>query len=468
MDIIRMCERRIRAFDTWHGDYMAALGAVRLAERRLQEMCASFGIEAMQAFVNQWLDYCEAMTAAAIAELPAGRVTATTRLDPFPRLPDGIALRATIDVDPQGGKIVVDLRDNPDCVPVGLNLTESTAKNAATTAVLYTLNSRRDAKQILVPNNSGTHRRIEVLVRENCVVGKPRHPFSASCATTTVQDRVVAMVTGGMASIGDGMGTADPAYGSPPVHGVVSGHDALRGGAPYIFQIFSGTAGGPATPESDGWLTFLISGSSGIGFVDSSEICEQKYPLVVWEKLVRPDSEGAGRTRGAPGNVSIYGPRFDAMDCHYFMEGVINRPAGVRGGGPASGPEAWLVEAPGAAGGWRRYEQVVGEVTIEPGQSIVSLSAGGGGYGSPVERDPHAVLVDVIDGYVSIARAAEAYGVVLRGDPERWETLSVDQDATGRRRAELAAVDTYPLVVDDRSRTPQHRSDWWLAAGAAA
>jgi N-methylhydantoinase B len=457
-DIIRMCERRIRAYETWHGDYLASLGAVRLAERRLKEFCQDFGLAAVRAFVARWLDYCEQMTADAISKLPAGRVSASTALDPFPGLPDGIPLTTTVDVDPQAGRIVVDLRDNPDCVRAGLNLTASTSKNAATSAVLYTLNGKRGATQTVVPNNSGTHRRIDVLIRENCVVGAPRHPASASCATTTVQDRVVGMVTAAIAKIGDGAGTAEPTYGSSPVQGVVSGADPRRRGAPYILQIFSGTAGGPATPDTDGWLTYLISGTSGVGYIDSSEISEQKYPLVVWEKNVRVDSEGAGRARGAPGNVSIYGPRGGRFECHYFLDGVINRPAGVRGGGFAQGPEAWIVDTDGA---WQQRHEVVAAAAVADGQSIVSLSAGGGGYGLAWERDAEQVLVDVIDDYISVERADAVYGVVLSGVPDRWETLAVDGPATLARRGEMAAAGPQSMRAEDAARRPQERMGWW-------
>jgi N-methylhydantoinase B len=462
-DLIRMCERRIRAFDTWMGDYLACIGAVRLAERRLQELCGVLGgPAATREFTAAWLDYCERMTGEAIAaDLPAGRVIGETRLDPFPGIPDGIPLKATIDVDPVAGTVVVDLRDNPDCVPAGLNLTESTAKNAATTAVLIALNSKPDAKRILVPNNSGSHRRIQILTRENCVVGRPRHPASASCATTTVQDRTVGMVVSGLSKLRDGVGAAEPTYGSSPVQGVVSGPDARRGGAPYIFQIFAGTCGGPATAPSDGWLTFLVTGGCGINYIDSTEVSEQKYPIVVWEKVVRMDSEGAGRTRGAPGNVSIYGPLHDALECQYFHDGVVNRAVGVHGGGHPQGPEAWHVLPDGR---WEYYEHVVGEVQIDVGESIVSLSAGGGGYGRPTERDPAKVLVDVIDGYVSPQRARHTYGVVIGGDPARFETLAVDASATARLRAELAAAPAPSIEHDDATRAPRHQANWWLAA----
>ncbi|MBJ7330132.1 MAG: hydantoinase B/oxoprolinase family protein [Solirubrobacteraceae bacterium] len=436
-DIIRMCERRIRAYDIWRGDFLATIGAARLAERRLKEFCTALGGAAeARAFVAEWLDYSEKMTAEAIAELPAARVTTRTQLDPFPGLPEGLPLQAEIDIDPVGGNIVVDLRDNPDCVPNGLNLSESTSRNAATAGVLVALNSERDAKRVRVPNNAGAYRRIRVQVRENCVVGIPRHPASASCATTTVQDRVVGMTMVGMALAAPGRGAAEPTYGSGPFQGVSSGLDPRRDDEPFVFQTFLGTAGGPATSQSDGWLTYQITGASGIGYIDQTEITEQKHPLVVWEKVVRPDSEGAGRTRGAPGGVAVFGPRLAGMTCHYFLDGVLNRPLGVRGGGSPLGPEAWHVAVDGA---WTKYEHVVGEVDIEAGETIASLSAGGGGYGSPLERDPALVLEDVIDDYVTVERARSAYGVVLSGDAGRWETLTVDADATAALRA--AATD---------------------------
>jgi N-methylhydantoinase B len=458
-DIIRICERRIRAFEIWHGDYLATLGAARLAERRLQELCSALGgLDGTREFVAAWLDYCERMAAQAISELPAGRVVGRTALDPFPRLPDGIALQATIDVDPVAGTIVADLRDNPDCTPTGLNLSESTSRNAATAGILAALNSRRDATRVRVPNNSGSYRRIRVLVRENCVVGIPRHPASASCATTTVQDRVVGMTLIGMALVGDGHGAAEPTYGSGPFQGVVSGRDRRRAGDPqYIFQIFSGTAGGPATAASDGWLTFQITGASGIGYIDSTEVIEQKYPLVVWEKVVRPDSEGAGRTRGAPGGTTIYGPRFDPLTCHYFLDGVHNRPSGVHGGSASLGPEAWR----DAGGARERYDHVVGEVEIAAGEAIVSLSAGGGGYGPALQRDALAVLADVADGYVSATRARDVYGVVLSGEPARFETLVVDEAATATQRSALAAAGPMTLERDDAARTGPDDGVWW-------
>ena len=429
-DIIRMCYKRIRAPEIWYGDYLGMLAAARVGEARLKDFCAKYGLESVKAFVREWLDYTERLCEAEIKKLPAGRVHAKTALDPFPNLPNGLPLQADINVDSEAGYVTVDLRDNSDCTPTGLNLSRSTAMNSGITAVLTVLNSKRDAKATLVPNNAGTFRRIKTLVRENCVVGIPIHPVSCSMATNTVADRVVGMVEAAFAQLADGVGLAEPCWGSGPFQGVVSGFDRRRG-EPYVLQLFSGTAGGPASPESDGWLTFLLAGGNGLTYVDETEVVEQKYPFVTFEKKVRPDSEGAGRQRGAPGNICSYGPLWDPMKVHYSLDGMINVPQGVRAGGPALGPQALLTELEGTS---RVLPDVVGEQPVEPGERIISLSAGAGGYGDPLTRDAEAVLTDVVEGYITVGRAREAYGVVITGDPAKVESLAVDGAATAERR----------------------------------
>lgn len=453
-DIIRMCERRIRGFEIWYGDYLAQLGAARLAERRLKEFCAKFGIDLVRRFVRDWLDYSEEVTADAICSLPSGRIEGRTAVDPFPGIPDGIPLNVTIDVDATEGRVVVDLRDNPDCVPAGLNLTETTATNGGVAGVLCVLNSMPRRHGAIVPNNSGSFRRIQVLLRENCVVGIPRHPASCSLATNTVADRVHGMIIHAFTALGPDVGLAEPCYGSPPYMGVASGFDRRRGKF-YILQIASGTAGGPASSECDGWLMLLVANAAGMAYIDSTEVQEQKNPLVVWDKAIRPDSEGAGRFRGAPGNVCIYGPRFDSMEVHYFLEGVVNLPQGARGGRSPAGPEVWRVHG----GEWRQVHDTIGAAVLAPGQALVSLSAGGGGFGEPRERGPARVLEDVVERWVSVDRAEQVYGVVLRGDPSRPETLQVDEAATTARRAAARG--------EDQGTGPRHeraREAWWAAA----
>jgi N-methylhydantoinase B len=59
---------------------------------------------------------------------------------------------------------------------------------------------------------------------------------------------------------------------------------------------------------------------------------------------------------------------------------------------------------------------------------------GGGGWGDPLDRDPQAVLDDVLDEYVSVEGAARDYGVVLSGSLDDL-TLAIDASATEELRA---------------------------------
>jgi N-methylhydantoinase B len=429
-DIIRMGRRRIRVPEVWYGDYLAMVAAGRIAERRLVELCSRFGTDRIRTFIADWFDYTERRARRAIRDLPAGTTRVTTRLDPYPGLEAGLPLTATIEVDHEAGRIRADLRENPDCVEIGLNLTEATAKNAVVAAMLMVMNSRTDDVRVRVPLNGGSFRCFEVAVRENCVAGIPRHPASCSLATGEVGVRLWAAIVASFANQAEGLGSAEAGFGAPPYLAVVSGDDPQRG--PYVTQLLLGTTGGPATAACDGWLSFLGMPAAGLLYRDSVEVDEQKYPMIVHRSVLRPDSEGAGRRRGAPGNLCEYGPRAGRMQVFWSLEGIESPPRGVRGGLAPTVGSAYRVDL---EGGLVEHAEAVGAVELRPGERVGSRSPGGGGYGDPRLREPERVLWDVREGYVSLERAAAVYGVAIAGDPERFETLRVDPAATRALRS---------------------------------
>ena len=81
---------------------------------------------------------------------------------------------------------------------------------------------------------------------------------------------------------------------------------------------------------------------------------------------------------------------------------------------------------------------------VQEGSQVVIRSAGGGGYGDPLNRDPQRVALDVQEGYVSLQSAADIYGVVLQASGE------VDLGGTAARRKNLrASRRTLRAVLDD-------------------
>ncbi|RBP13989.1 N-methylhydantoinase B [Roseiarcus fermentans] len=416
-DIIRMCRMRIRVPDQWWGDYLAMSGAARIGERELLALGEEIGWDSLEAHTREFFDYSEQRMISAIRKMPAGRTSHSSRHDPFPGTPpDGIEVTARVHVDPEAAVIEVDLRDNPDCLPCGLNLSEACARTSAMIGVFNSLDPT-------VPKNAGAFRRLRIHLREGCIVGIPRHPTSCSVATTNLADRVANSVQAAMADLGDGLGLAECGAVIPPAVGVISGK--LPGsGAPFVNQVFLGCTGGAGAPAADAWQTICHVGNAGLCFQDSVELDELRQPIMVYERRFVPDTEGAGRSRGAHSIFVEFGPVGCDVEIGYGSDGAINAAKGVRGGlSGAAGRQSKVsrngqVEAlPGCA-----------LVAVLDGERIRSHSCGGGGYGSPLERDPNAVLRDVAEGWISPARAEDVYKVCID------ESGAFDTERTAARR----------------------------------
>jgi N-methylhydantoinase B len=426
-DIIRMCRRRIRVPDQWYGDYLAMVGAARVAESRLKDLCERYGADTMELFVEEWFDYSERTMEHVIRHMPKGTIVGSGRHDPLPPLPDGVPINVKITFDPDEGMVELDLRDNMDCVDAGINESRACSTNNVMTGLFNSIDAD-------IPHNAGTFRRVRVLLRENCIVGIPRFPHSCSVATTNVGERLVVTTQRAIADAWDGFGLAEGACGIGPGFAVVSGRDDRRGGEPYVNQKFLGSQGGPAGPEHDGWVTYGNAVTNGLMFRDSVEIDEQKYPIRVREIRMRRDSEGAGRRRGAPGASVTYGPTTAPMTAAYVTDGFHNPPRGTQGGGDAAASVPYLLTADGK----RRPLDPIGQVELQPGELLGHDLSGGGGYGSPLDREPERVREDVLSRWVSFERARDVYGVVFTADL-LTDDLTIDADATARRREELRA-----------------------------
>ena len=422
-DIVRMCIARIRVPEQWRGDYLAAIGAARIGERELLALGAEFGWSTLEDYIEQWFNYSEERMRAAVRKLPAGEVTAHTAHDPFPGTPPhGIPIAAKLTVDPVAAQLEVDLTDNPDCLPCGLNLSEACAHTAAMIGVFNSIGPG-------VPPNAGSFRAVTVKLRENCVVGIPRHPRSCSVATTDVADRVSNVVQRAIATLADGYGMAEAGTSQSASNAIVSGRDP-RTGAAFCNHLILADSCGQAAPSEDAWLTMGSVGMAGICLWDSIEVDEVHHPIRVHERCVIPDSEGAGRQRGAPGMRTEYGPIDCEMRVIFSCDSTAYPPLGVRGGLGASPARHYRRDLSGML----TELDPVSDVVLQSGERVIAVSCGGGGYGSPLERLPARVKHDVDERYLSRERAERVYGVVLHAGGE------VQEDATATKRARCKAT----------------------------
>ena len=120
------------------------------------------------------------------------------------------------------------------------------------------------------------------------------------------------------------------------------------------------------------------------------------------------------------------------MTVVYPLDGHINPPKGVLGGHPGQPCYAAKLDREGS-----EYElPPVSAEKIQPGEFVVGVDTGGGGYGRPLDRDAAMVRADVLEGFVSLEKARQVYGVIFNGRVED-ESLSVDTEATAKWRASL-------------------------------
>jgi N-methylhydantoinase B len=425
-DIIRMCRRRIRVPEQWYGDYLAMVGAARIAENRLKQLCSRYGLETIERFVEEWFDYSERRVAHVISQMPSGTITGHGSHDPFGPAPDGIPINVKVTVDPEAGLVELDLTDNIDCLPAGVNESRTCAMNNCMTGFLNSIDPD-------IPHNAGTFRRINVKLRENCVVGIPRFPHSCSVATTNVGERLVVTTQRTIADHWPGYGRAEGSCGIGPAFAVVSGTDRRKGHTPYVNQMFLGPQGGPAGPVYDGWITYGNSVTNGLMLRDSIEVDEQKYPLRVKEIRIRTDSGGAGRRRGAPGTICVYGPKRDPMVANYVTDGYRFPPRGTQGGGDGAPSVPYILRTDGT----EEPLDPIAQLELKPGELLGHRLSGGGGYGDPLEREVQLVRDDVLARFVSFESARDIYGVVFE-EEILGDELRVDQAATERRRQALS------------------------------
>ncbi len=216
-------------------------------------------------------------------------------------------------------------------------------------------------------------------------------------------------------------------------------HGLDADGQPYLMrEVLGGGSGG--RPWADGSDTIhIVPDSKNLPV----EFTETRYPLRVEKLDLAPDSGGAGRYRGGLG----YRKELRVLRDAYFLS-VADRSIlscwGLRGG-RAGRPFRVTVDpdTPRA----RVLDGLVDNEPLPAGTLVRIDTTGGGGWGDPLDRPPEAVVLDVIQGKVTVSCARAEYGVVLR--PNGDGSWQVDFAATVALRAQLRAARA-PLPFFDR------------------
>jgi len=161
-----------------------------------------------------------------------------------------------------------------------------------------------------------------------------------------------------------------------------------------------------------------------------SEQVEAKYPLLVERYALRPDSGGPGRLRGGLGCEQVVQARHE-LRFNSQMDRVKCKPWGLAGGLCGAGNSV-AIHRFAAAQEQRFHNGKALNQVLHAGDAYILRSGGGGGFGSPLDRDLESLARDVRCGYVSRQAAETYYGAVFAPG-----TNTIDAAATAARRAEM-------------------------------
>jgi N-methylhydantoinase B len=422
------------------GDFNASLGACRVAEGRIRKLLAKYGRKTVLDCIALNLDRSERRLRARIATLPAGEYVYEDYLEFYAEGRfDPVLMRLTLTV--AGDEIVADFAGSNAQVPGVVNSTLATTGAGVLVAVKAALDPEG-------PINQGTFRPIRLRAPEASIVDvKLDAPAGAH---GEVRKRAVSVMLGALAQVvpdlvsGDLCGTSFP--------NAIGGRDERRQ-RDYVY--YEAPAGGNgAFREDDGSSAWGNIDFGNVRTIQSAEALESGMPLRVERSELRCDSGGEGTTRGGLGLRREL--RLLEGDARYSVlsDRAVLPPFGVGGAGPAA-PVKVSIRRDGAELEFPTPGKVTG-YAIAAGDAVVMQSAGGGGYGDPLARDPERVRRDVMAGYVSAERARVGYGVVLT------PTGDVDPAATRAERSRLAAARRrLPVAADERDayegRRGKHR-----------
>src|SRR5690242_9827685 len=326
------------------GDLRAQLSAHRLAERRLEELCARRGRNRVAAAMDELYSYSERMVRAALAELPDGRAEAE---DVVEAVEGDLPIRCGVEI--AGDEIRIDFTGTAPLYDGNLNCPLAVTKSACYFVV-------RCVTEPDLPASGGAFAPVAVTAPEGCFVNA-RRPAAVVAGNTETSSRIVDVVFSALAGL-----VPVPAAGQGTMNNLAFGNDGFT-----YYETVGGGQGACADASGPSGVHVAMSNT----FATPAEAIELEYPLRVerWELRLR--SGGAGAHRGGDGVVRELRV-LENCRLSVLAERRRHRPPG-RGGGEDGKPGRTLVNG----------EEQPPKLTrpLRAGDVVRVETPGGGGHG---------------------------------------------------------------------------------------
>jgi N-methylhydantoinase B len=408
--VLDMIRWNVRTPDEVIGDIRSQIAANHVCSEKICQMLQDNEMDNLDDLADEVIGRTEKSMRESIEKMPDGIYRAEGIVEQMEGRAD-IVIKAAIEV--KGSDIIVDLDGSSPQVDWGGNV----VYNFTYAYVHMAVKSMFDP---YIPNNDGCARPITLKIPEGTVVNCK---FPAAVAArmqighfmTEIIYRALAKAVPNQVIAASG--------GTPATMNVFYGR--RKDGKPWHSVIIRGGGMG-ASASTDGHYVSIFPAN---GANTPVEIFESDTPLIVEKRELLTDSGGPGKTKGGLGRRVV----FRIPDDEYAPMPPVN--LGIQSGRYRYSPEGLFGGKHGAKARFLVSGQPgnpFGLSRMKPGDVIIMDAAGGGGFGDPLDRDPEMVREDVIQGYVSLEKAKEDYGVVIDS-----ATMKADLAATEELRRSL-------------------------------
>ena len=391
------------------GDIYSLCACNDAGARRLVQMMDEFAMDSIDPLAEFIFAHSLRATLAEIARLPRGTYASEICSDGYEAT---VTLKAAMTIG--ADSISVDFAGTSGLSQRGINVPAAYCRAYACFGIKVVVAPE-------IPNNWASLAPFRMRIPEGCILNAPRpYPVAVrhvvgqllpdlmmGCLHQAVPDRVAAE--------GSSCLWNPPLRGGSAVSGQATGNRAVLPD----FEVITFNSGGTgARRRHDG-----LDGTafpSGVRTMPV-EATENVAPVIFWRKELRPDSGGAGRTRGGFGQIMEIGTKGELeFAVNAIFDRVAHAPKGRDGG--AAGAPGVVQLVSGAALRTKGFQ------VIPEGERLLLLLPGGGGMGEARTRAPTLVARDVRDGLVSADNARAIYAVALCPDG------TVDAAETARLR----------------------------------
>lgn len=387
--LFQIIRDNIRYPDASLGDLRAQIACCNIGARRFAELVERYTPETVRDCVDIIWDQADRAVRDVVARIPDGTYSAESFLDNDGQTLDQ-PLRIKVHVTVRGDRFEIDFSDMNPQVAGPLNAGRSGGLAAARVAFKALTSPTLDV-------NEGCFRSLDVVLPEGTMLSA-RPPAALgqwSVALPTVIDTILKALAPAIPEL------------------IPAAHKGDMGGCSFfgfhedgsrflLMSIFGGGWGG--RPHGDG-ASASVSVCQGDVRNTPVELQEIKYPFVIERHMLRPDSGGAGRYRGGLGIALTY-RCLKPCKGNINFDRTVTLPWGLYGGKEAETNMAIVERADGSRE--TIFKQT--NVAFEPGDRVTFLTAGGGGYGDPKERDRSLIEADIAAGLVSLEAAIRDYG----------------------------------------------------------